>query len=172
MLKVPLDAIKTLYPPALADSAWDNTGLLLQAPGENKNKRVMLCIDLTTAVCGEAIERGANLVVAYHPIIFRPIKSLTLKDSQQKSLLELAQHGISVYCPHTAVDAVENGLNHWLAAAVGKSASQNVIQPCGTVVEGHANAGYGLITRLQSPSTIMDIVTAVKTYLGVEHGKV
>jgi len=52
------------------------------------------------------------------PIIFRPIKALTLANSQQSTLLRLATEGISVYCPHTAVDAAPNGLNEWLADIV------------------------------------------------------
>lgn len=38
-----------------------------------------------------------------------------LANSQQNSLLRLAQEGVSVYCPHTAVDAAPNGLTDWLA---------------------------------------------------------
>jgi putative NIF3 family GTP cyclohydrolase 1 type 2 len=56
------------------------------------------------------------------PIIFRALKSFTLANSQQNSLLRLAQEGISVYCPHTAVDAAPEGLNDWLAdIVVGKA---------------------------------------------------
>ena len=49
------------------------------------------------------------------PIIFRALKSITLENTQQNSLLRLAQEGISVYSPHTAVDAAPGGLNDWLA---------------------------------------------------------
>lgn len=49
------------------------------------------------------------------PIIFRPLKALTLGSSQQETLLRVAQEGISVYCPHTAVDAATNGMTDWLA---------------------------------------------------------
>lgn len=52
------------------------------------------------------------------PIIFRGLKSLTLDDTQQQSLLRLAMEGISVYCPHTAVDAVVGGLGDWLVDIV------------------------------------------------------
>lgn len=52
------------------------------------------------------------------PIIFRPLKAVTLANSQQSSLLRLAQEGISVYSPHTAVDAAPGGLNDWLADIV------------------------------------------------------
>lgn len=49
------------------------------------------------------------------PIIFRPLKSLTQSNTQQNSLLRLAQEGISVYSPHTAVDAAPGGLCDFLA---------------------------------------------------------
>jgi len=52
------------------------------------------------------------------PIIFRPLKSLTLANTQQESLLKLAQEGVSVYSPHTAVDATIGGVNDWLADGI------------------------------------------------------
>lgn len=79
---------------------------------------VLLTIDLTKAVADEAIERKDCVVVSYHPIIFKGFKSLTLADSQQQSLLRLALEGISVYSPHTAVDAAPGGLGDWLADIV------------------------------------------------------
>lgn len=79
---------------------------------------VLLTIDLTKAVADEAIERKDCVVVSYHPIIFRGFKSLVLADSQQQSLLRLALEGISVYSPHTAVDAAPGGLGDWLADIV------------------------------------------------------
>ena len=56
--------------------------------------------------------------MAYHPIIFRGLKSITLANSQQQTLLRLASHGISVYSPHTAIDAAPGGLGDWLADIV------------------------------------------------------
>ena len=79
---------------------------------------VLLTVDLTRAVATEAIENKHCCVVAYHPIIFRGLKSLTLADPQQSSLLRLALEGISVYCPHTAVDAVPGGMADWLCDIV------------------------------------------------------
>jgi len=58
------------------------------------------------------------------PIIFRGLKSLTLADTQQQSLLRLALEGISVYCPHTAVDAAPGGLGDWLADIVTGTLSE------------------------------------------------
>ncbi|KAL8633306.1 hypothetical protein Q9189_001027 [Teloschistes chrysophthalmus] len=116
-----ISSMRKLYPEALADQSWDNTGLLLEAPFDPIRRQmnsVLLTIDLTKAVADEAIERKDCVVVAYHPIIFRGLKSLTLSDYQQQSLLRLALEGISVYSPHTAVDAAPGGLADWLADIV------------------------------------------------------
>lgn len=109
------------YPRELADNSWDNTGLLLEAPfnpSRRQSNTVLLAIDLTKAVADEAIALNSSIIIAYHPIIFRGLKSLTLADTQQQSLLRLASHGISVYCPHTALDAAPGGLGDWLADIV------------------------------------------------------
>ncbi|KAK4981257.1 hypothetical protein LTR66_010139 [Elasticomyces elasticus] len=79
---------------------------------------VLLTVDLTKAVADEAIERNDSIIISYHPIIFRGLKTLTLADSQQQSLLRLAAEGISVYSPHTAIDAAKGGLGDWLADIV------------------------------------------------------
>ncbi|KAF2724170.1 NIF3 NGG1 interactin-like proteing factor 3-like 1 [Polychaeton citri CBS 116435] len=114
-------AMRKLYPEDLADKSFDNTGLLLEAPYDptkRQNNSVILTVDLTKAVADEAIERKDSVVIAYHPIIFRGLKSLTLKDTQQQTLLRLAAKGISVYSPHTAVDCAAGGLGDWLADIV------------------------------------------------------
>jgi dinuclear metal center YbgI/SA1388 family protein len=117
-----VSSMRKLYPEALADKSFDNTGLLLEAPviparPRNRNS-VLLTIDLTRAVAEEAIEKKHSVVVAYHPIIFRPLKSITAGDTQQLSMTILLAHGISVYCPHTAVDTVPGGMADWLCDIV------------------------------------------------------
>ncbi|KAL1956185.1 hypothetical protein VTO42DRAFT_7532 [Malbranchea cinnamomea] len=125
-----VNCMRQLYPESLADKSFDNTGLLLEAPwnpANRLNNSVLLTIDLTRAVADEAIKRRDSVIVAYHPIIFRGIKSLTLNDPQQDSLLRLAREGISVYSPHTAVDAVPGGMADWLCDIVtGNIGSQSI----------------------------------------------
>jgi putative NIF3 family GTP cyclohydrolase 1 type 2 len=73
---------------------------------------ILLTVDLTKAVADEAIERNDSVVIAYRelhpgvemlqmitcidPIIFRGLKSITMENTQQQSLLRLAAEGISV----------------------------------------------------------------------------
>ena len=54
---------------------WDNVGLLAGDPAASL-RRALLCIDLTAAVVEEAVRARADLVMAYHPPIFRPVSAL------------------------------------------------------------------------------------------------
>jgi dinuclear metal center YbgI/SA1388 family protein len=117
---MPIDGPNS-YPKALADNSWDNTGILLEppfVPSRRQANTVFLTVDLTRAVADEAIALKSSIIVSYHPIIFRGLKSLTLDNTQQQTLLRLASHGITIYSPHTAVDAAPGGLGDWLADIV------------------------------------------------------
>jgi len=111
------------------------------------------------------------MIVTYHPIIFRPIKSLSLADTQQESLLRLAQEGISVYSPHTAVDATIGGMNDWLANGIsgGKEneESRQVIEKV-EGPEGFEDSGMGRVVVLKEPVELRVLVERVKKYLGME----
>ncbi|KAL3426321.1 NIF3-like protein [Phlyctema vagabunda] len=172
-----LTAVRKLYPEQLADKSFDNTGLLLEAPHRPNYLRnsVLLTIDLTTAVADEAIKRKDSVVIAYHPIIFRGLKSLTLGNTQQSSLLRLAQEGISVYSPHTAVDAAPGGLNDWLAdIIVGQTTQEfdvlehdrSVITPVEDVFP-YTGAGYGRIIKFKSPQTLSSLLSRINSPTGL-----
>ncbi|KAJ5505650.1 NGG1p interacting factor 3, NIF3 [Penicillium expansum] len=150
---VVVSSMRKLYPEALADKSFDNTGLLLEAPFDKtriQNNSVLLTIDLTTAVADEAIKNRNSVVVAYHPIIFRGLKSLTFADSQQRSLLRLAQHGISVYSPHTAVDTVPDGMADWLCDVVTGN-FKPVQKPAKATIEPCASSMYSAPTYPEAP---------------------
>ncbi|KAJ5168011.1 uncharacterized protein N7482_003605 [Penicillium canariense] len=147
-----VSSMRKLYPEALADKSFDNTGLLLEAPfdpARRQKNSVLLAIDLTTAVADEAIKRQDSAVVAYHPIIFRGLKSITLDDTQQRSLLRLAQHGISVYSPHTAVDTVPEGMADWLCDVVTGNYQSSEAAPKPSIT-GCSSALYSAPTYPQS----------------------
>lgn len=102
-------------------ASWDKVGLHLGRI-EQTVRRALLTIDLTEPVVAEAIERDAELIVAYHPPIFSPLASLIESGpgSHWKSRLVATaiRHSIAVYSPHTALDAAPGGINDWLAEAV------------------------------------------------------
>ena len=113
-----IQVLNELANEALAEP-WDRVGLALGDPAWALT-RAMLCIDLTEPVLAEAIAKGVNLIVAYHPPIFTPLAAVTAGDPKQRIILESACHRIALYSPHTALDAAKYGVNDWLAAGMGK----------------------------------------------------
>ncbi|KAK2626288.1 hypothetical protein QTJ16_004550 [Diplocarpon rosae] len=179
--KVVVAAIRQLYPEKLADSSFDNTGLLLEAPERpgHLNNSALLTIDLTKAVADEAIARKDSIIISYHPTIFRGLKSLTLANTQQTSLLRLAQEGISVYSPHTAVDAAPDGLNSWLVGVVTGRFSyrclvgytSRIIKPVkdtSTLPERFSESGYGRIVTFSSSQSLGIIIQRIMKATGVQ----
>lgn len=112
-----ITALETIAPRHYAES-WDNVGLLIGSPRWPADS-VFLTIDLTEEVLREAIETQARMIVAYHPPIFDAMKSITDATVKQHIVLEAAHAGISVYSPHTALDAAPGGVNDWLAEGMG-----------------------------------------------------
>lgn len=103
-----------IAPPSMAQS-WDNVGLLAgdrAAPCT----RVLLCIDLTEAVLAEAMAGPCQMVMAYHPPIFRPIKRLLADSGETDAIvLRALTAGIAIYSTHTALDAAPGGTNDVIA---------------------------------------------------------
>ena len=93
---------------------WDNVGELIRGARDRVN-RVLLTIDLTEPVLEEAIEQKVDMVVSYHPPIFKPLKRLGSKQSSERIILGATRAGLHVYSPHTALDAATGGVNDWLA---------------------------------------------------------
>ena len=107
-----VSVLETLAPPQLAES-WDNTGLLIGPSKRRTVSKIMLTIDLTEAVLAEAVAKKVQMIVAYHPPIFKPLTSLNASDIATRCI----ESAIAVYSPHTALDAAEGGVNDWLAEA-------------------------------------------------------
>jgi len=106
-----------IAPPELAQDG-DNVGLLVGDCKANI-RRVLLTIDLTAEVLAEARAEKANLIVAYHPPIWEPLKRITAEQSSGPPIYETIRAGMAVYAMHTALDAAPGGVNDLLAETVG-----------------------------------------------------
>lgn len=98
---------------------WDNVGLLLEPKKNASIRRVLMSIDLTESVVEEAIENKVDLILCYHPILFKPIQSLCISSPTDRNVLLLIQKKIALYSPHTALDHVIGGVNDWLIDGCG-----------------------------------------------------
>ena len=126
-LSTVIDILETIAPLHLAE-AWDKVGLHV-GKVSSAVRNALLCIDLNEAVLDEAIEKKCQLVVAYHPPIFKPVERLVDdgRNWKQAMLLGAIEKRIAIYSPHTALDAVRGGMNDWLCDGLGKASMRRSI---------------------------------------------
>ncbi|KAJ3294665.1 NGG1 interacting factor [Rhizoclosmatium sp. JEL0117] len=165
-----------IAPTGLAE-AWDNVGLLIEAPvpraGGNK---VFLTIDLTLTTLEEALaDPHTGVIIAYHPPLFSSFKRLTTADVKQRIALLCAAHGVSVLSPHTALDTCAGGLNDWLAEAFPSHKRAPISELDDRRKEiaaslGQAKtAGVGRLVTLNQAASLYDLIQAIKKHLNLPH---
>ena len=98
---------------------WDNDGLMCCPDPAREVKKALLALDITEAIVDEAAEKGCDVILSHHPLVFRPVKALTPERGVPRKLIRLVQNGISAMSFHTRFDAVEGGVNDVLAATLG-----------------------------------------------------
>lgn len=96
---------------------FDNAGFLV-GRGGREVKKVLVALDVTLEVVEEARDMGAELIVAHHPVIFNPVRSVTDETLTGRVLLELTENKIAAICAHTNLDAAHGGVNGCLARAL------------------------------------------------------
>jgi dinuclear metal center YbgI/SA1388 family protein len=151
--------LEELAPTALAES-WDNVGLLV-GNRERIARRVMTCLTVTRDSAAEAVDEQVDLLVAHHPLPFRPLARLTADTPDGRRLLELLEAGIALYSPHTAFDSAGQGINQRLAEGLGlREIAPLVVSP------GNPNVGTGRWGRLASPLALGELAAAASRFLG------
>ena len=79
------NAIERIAPPEHAEE-WDNVGELVRGSRDSV-KHLFLTIDFTEPVLEEAIDLKCDMVIAYHPTIFTPVKRLGSVASTERVIL-------------------------------------------------------------------------------------
>lgn len=99
---------------------WDAVGLHIG----DKNAEVdavHVCYEVSDAAIDAARERGAQAIIAYHPLIFRPLAALDAADPTARLAMRLVRANIALICVHSALDGAPppRALGDALAAQLG-----------------------------------------------------
>ena len=155
-----LDFLQTIAPTYMKEE-WDNVGLNCGRT-DKPVQTVLLALDPFEAVCREARDVGADLLLSHHALLWQP-GFITDQTQQGKNALFLIESGIACINAHTNLDCAPGGVNDTLAAALGLQNIQ-VVAPAGTDLEGNA---YGLLRcGTVDPQPLENFLNTVKTKLG------
>lgn len=158
-----IEELEALAPSSLKEE-WDNVGLLVG--DENQRiKNVYVCLDITSENVRKAIEFGADLMVSHHPLIFKPMFSVTESDFTGAIVRELIKNNISVFCMHTNFDKADGGMNDLLAQKLGlenirKFTPDECVDPMGNKLDE-----IGRVGALELPMLLRDFIEHVRKTL-------
>lgn len=106
---------------------FDNVGLLC-GNLDREVTGILIAHDALECVVDEAIEKGFNMIVTFHPIIFSGLKSITGKNYVEKTVLKAIENKIAIYAMHTAFDNDYFGVNFKICEALSLS-NQKILMP-------------------------------------------
>lgn len=149
--------IEKIAPKSWAED-WDNVGLLV-GDGSASIDRILIALDGTLEVVEEAKEWGAQLIIAHHPIMFKPLKNLRTDNSAAQIPLRLLQYQIGYYAAHTNLDQSILSSSRALGDVLGLD-DMKVLEEaeCSfNPIQDQDRQGYGVIGYLPSPEKLGDV---------------
>lgn len=117
---------------------WDKVGLQVGSADAEVSGPVLLTIDLTERVLAEAIEARASAIIAYHCPIWNPMATLTDATSKERVIAGAIRAGISIFSPHTALDAAPGGVTDWLCEGLSGGSAGHIAGDCRALEPHHA----------------------------------
>lgn len=179
------------YPPAWAEQ-WDRVGLVLGEPSAPV-RRVHCVVDCVPETVAEALDAGADMIVAHHPLLLRGVSSVAPTTYKGRIVHQLIKNDVALYVAHTNADVADPGVSDALAGRLGltglRPLSPAATSPAGTGPAGTSSAatspagansaalspdtadpggpgrGIGRIGRLPRPMPLAELVRHVAAVL-------
>ena len=82
------------FAPLSIQEGWDNSGLCIGAPGEEVHG-VLVGFDCTPELIDEAVEKGCDMVVTHHPLIFHGLKRIQGGDPVSDAVIKAVRAGVA-----------------------------------------------------------------------------
>ena len=114
-----ITAALEVFAPLRIQEKWDNSGLIIGS-ADDEVHGVMVGFDCTPDLIREAVEKGCDMVVTHHPLIFNGIKRIDSKDPVGAAIMQAVRSGVAVYAAHTTADKVIAGVSGAMARRLFK----------------------------------------------------
>jgi dinuclear metal center YbgI/SA1388 family protein len=154
-------ALNSRYPASWAED-WDRVGLVLGEPEETV-RRVLLAVDVVPETASQAIEMGAQMILAHHPLLLRGVSSVAPTTYKGRIVHQLIRAGVALFVAHTNADVANPGVSDALAARLGLRG----LRPLRAATGAAAGEGRGLgrIGELPEPVRLGDFLTGAAAAL-------
>ncbi|HEY1024450.1 MAG TPA: Nif3-like dinuclear metal center hexameric protein [Sphingobacteriaceae bacterium] len=116
-LKELTDFLETIAPLSYQED-YDNAGLIVGDP-LREISLALISLDCVEAVVDEAIEKGCDVIISHHPIVFRGMKRFNGRSYIERVVMKAIRHDIALYAIHTNFDNVLEGVNKKICDKIG-----------------------------------------------------
>lgn len=147
-----ISEFESFWPSAHAEE-WDSVGLQVGSKRDQISK-VLVAVDLTDTVIDEAISIGANLIVTHHPLLLKPVESVTDEKLKGSLITKLIKNSISLFTAHTNADVQIDGATTQMAKAFGLVDLKPLIATAG-------GFGHGCIGELPTAVSLREFAKVV-----------
>ncbi len=152
--------MEDLAPTSYAEE-WDNPGLNVGDP-DAEIRKIIVALDATEAVIDEAIEKGADMIVTHHPLLFHAVKKINYDKPDGRKIMKLIKNNICQFAAHTNLDTAKGGTNDRLADMIGLKDVKPLIPGPD---EGTGMGRYGIVDE---DITFGMLAVRVKEVLGLD----
>ncbi|MFP4528958.1 MAG: Nif3-like dinuclear metal center hexameric protein [Candidatus Kapaibacterium sp.] len=131
--------------PAQSAMEGDRIGLQVQSRLSEASS-ILVALEVDDSTIDEAISQNCNCIIAFHPLIFHPIKTITENDRTGRLVSRLIQNSISMIAVHTTFDAYSLGTSEIIAKRLG-------LESTGFLVPDPQidNRGMGVVAAPEKP---------------------
>jgi dinuclear metal center YbgI/SA1388 family protein len=150
-----VNALDRRYPRDWAES-WDRVGLVL-GDFARPVRRVLCVVDCVPETVDEALAGRADLIVAHHPLLLKPVSSIAPDTFKGRIIHRLIRAGISLHTAHTNADTANPGVSDALAARFGLTGLRPLVPATGAAEGG--GRGLGRIGTLPAALPLGELVT-------------
>ena len=150
-----ITAVLEQFAPLGIQEQWDNSGLLIGSPSDPVTA-VLVGFDCTPELISEAVEKGCDMVVTHHPLIFKGLKRINAQDPVGAAVMQAVRHGVAVYAAHTTADKVIAGVSGAMARRLALKNVQILVP------EADECVGLGCIGEFPKPMDGQEALRYVK----------
>ncbi|MBM7783279.1 Nif3-like dinuclear metal center hexameric protein [Arthrobacter tumbae] len=148
-------AIEELWPESLAEG-WDAVGLVVGRP-DREVSTIVFAVDPSEAVIADARDLGADLIVAHHPLMLKPVNSVAATHAKGAAVHGLIEAGCALVTVHTNGDSAVGGVSDVLADAFGL----NDVEPLAGSADGLPEEGIGRVGDLAEVTSLGEFAELV-----------
>jgi dinuclear metal center YbgI/SA1388 family protein len=161
-----LEAVTALdlrYPRDWAEP-WDRVGLVL-GDFEHPVRRILCVVDCVPETVDQALGVRADLIVAHHPLLLKPVSSIAPDTFKGRIIHRLIRGDVALYVAHTNADNANPGVSDALAGRLSLTGLRPLVPATGPGAGD--GRGTGRIGELPDPLTLAELTAYAAARLPV-----